>query len=166
MLSFCKQVANFLFMSFHSKNQPFEIELEIAQALPSYDPAILRVYRDCEPAGITFDEKDAKVPLYSVYVHTFSRILQNPKWELEMQLERFKEQNGGTLNIDCYSALGLDGSNHHPIYKRNTEASLLDGNCLISCTIPLQMVTKVQNRKIVLHSNALFAASDSARPVS
>ena len=134
--------------------------------MPSYEPAILRVYKECEPAGIIFDEKDAKVPLLSVYIHTFSRILQNPKWDLEMQIETFKEQNGGTLHIDCFSALGLDGSNKHPIYKRKTDASLLDGTCLISCTIPLQMVTKVQNKKKILHSNVLCAASDSARPVS
>ena len=47
-----------------------------------------------------------------------------------MQLEMLKEQNGGTLHIDCFSAIGLDGSNKHPIYKRKTDSSLLDGAAL------------------------------------
>ena len=80
------------------------------QAFPSYDPAILRVYQLSEPAGMVVEEKRAQVPLLSVFIHTFSRILQNPVWDLISQVERLRDLNGGELIIECYSGVGLDGS--------------------------------------------------------
>ena len=68
------------------------------------------MYQLSEPAGMFVEEKKAQVPLLSVFIHTFSRILQNPLWDLISQVERLRDQNGGRLDIDCFSGVGLDGS--------------------------------------------------------
>ena len=68
------------------------------------------MYQLSEPAGMVVEEKRAQVPLLSVFIHTFSRILQNPVWDLISQVERLRDQNGGELIITCYSGVGLDGS--------------------------------------------------------
>ena len=59
----------------------------------------------------------------------------------------------------------VDGSSGHLLYKQLTRKSLLDGACMVSSTIPLQMITSVNNKVKVIHDNALCRASDSPRPV-
>ena len=59
---------------------------------------------------INVEEKTAICPMESVAIHSFSRILKCPKWGLEEQVDILMEKNGGTLDIDCYITVGMDGS--------------------------------------------------------
>ena len=84
-------------------------------------------------------EGDAIVPVGSLSIHTFVRILLCPNWDLLTQIDILRDKNGGQLVIECYSAIGLDGSSSHPIYKKRTDASLLKGKCIVSSLVPLQV---------------------------
>ena len=90
---------------------------------------------------------------------------------MESQIDRLCAENGGTLDIICYSSLGLDGSSGHTLYKvyqqskKTTKMSLMGGSCIVSGMVPLQMVTTVRGKTIVIHSNVLVACPDSVRPV-
>ena len=141
------------------------------QPLCSYDPVILRIYKELEPIGIQISVKEGVVPLESLCIHTFSRIITCPAWDMESQIDRLLTENGGTLDIICYSSLGQDGSSGHALYKvyqmskKTTKMSLMGGSCIVSGMVPLQMVTTVRGKTIVIHSNVLVAAPDSVRPV-
>jgi hypothetical protein len=75
------------------------------------------------------------------------------------------------LDITCYSSCGLDGSSGHALYKvyqhskKSTKMSLMGGSCIVSGMVPLQMVTTVRGKTIVIHSNVLEACPDSVRPI-
>ena len=114
---------------------------------------------------MTVKDGDAFAPLQGVCDHTFSRIVQNPNWDVQKDLDTYQEENGGELDVTCYAGVGPDGSSGHSIYKKRTEKSLLDGACIVSSMVPIQMVCKVQGRTKILHQNVLCHASDSARPL-
>ena len=97
-------LANYLFKIL--KLKPFFI----FQPYPSYDPVIVRTYALAEPDGIQIVDGLAKVPLRSLLIHTYSRIIQCPNWDLSSQIETLQRKNGGTLKIKCYSAVGFDGT--------------------------------------------------------
>ena len=82
------------------------------QPYPSYNPWILRTYEELEPPGIEInvEEKTAQCPMESVAIHSFSRIVKCPKWDMESQIDRLTEENGGTLDIECITTVGMDGS--------------------------------------------------------
>lgn len=89
------------------------------QPFPCYETDVLRVYREAEPDGIIIEDKCARVPLINVCIHRFTRILQNPSWDLLTQVVMLRDQNGGLLDIDCFTGVGTDGSTGHGLNKRS-----------------------------------------------
>ena len=67
--------------------------------------------------------------------------------------------------------LPWDISSGHTLFKtmqqskKSEKMCLIPGKCIVSAMVPLQMVTKVRGKTIVLHSNVLCAADDSPRPL-
>ena len=69
------------------------------------------------------------------------------------------------IRINMY--ISIDGLFHlgHTFYKRITESSYLEGNCIVTSFIPLQLICLVNGKVKVLHHNISHSASDSPRPL-
>ena len=70
------------------------------------------------------------------------------------------------IRIPMYICI-IDGLFHlgHTFYKRITESSYLEGNCIVTSFIPLQLICQVNGKVKVLHHNINHSASDSPRPL-
>ena len=106
---------------------------------------------------------DAQVPLQYAAEHSFERTVL--AYDLKQRLLELRDQNGGTLSITFYVNVGPDGSSGHKMYKTVTNSSILTGRCILTSFNPIQFVTDVQGKTIILHSNVLAAASDSILPL-
>ena len=64
----------------------------------------------CRPEGITIREGHAFVSLQNMFEHTYRRIFEIPGSDLSVQLFRFRDENGGTIEVDFVVGVGPDGS--------------------------------------------------------
>lgn len=134
-----------------------------SKILPSYDPQILREKQNCRPAGLENEDEDTKIPMASVLHHSVDRIMEIDG--VAPQAERLAEENDGDLDVKFYFKYGVDGSKGHPTFKQTMSEERVQGACMASHLVPLQMVCDVEDKTNILYENTLCNSPSSVRPL-
>jgi len=84
---------------------------------------------------VTISERLAKVTLQGIVNHTAQRICDYSKEVLESISEINRK------NLVLISKWGCDGSGSQAIYKQRTEQDFNESSVLMTCLVPLQLVS-------------------------
>ena len=103
-----------------------------------------RPSRPIPPTGTS-----VQVPMQGLVDHTVDRVLLD-KGIID-HVKQLKEKHG-SVRLEFIYKLGMDGSKGHPVFRQEIPDDRVQGACLLSQMVPLQLVAKVpgQNMPLVL----------------